>query len=84
MVLLRRRDWAGGAGPAVEAPRTDFPRSLLVPPPAVEVGAGAAALVAVGSAAEVVALEEGIFGFLNRLLNGAVEVAVGAVDEVGA
>ncbi len=80
MVLLRRRDWAGGVGPIVEAPRADAPRPP-VGPPAVEVDAGAAVVVVADweVAAVVVVAEAGFSGILKRLPKGALVVDV-AVD----
>lgn len=85
MVLLRRRDWAGGVGPEVEALRIKVPRPLFGAP-AVEVGPGAADAVVVGEGCEAVvvaAADVGLSGTLNKLLNSALEGAGGAVDETG-
>jgi len=65
----------------VEAPRTDAPRLLLVPP-AVAAGSAGAVLVVAGCEVEVVVQEAGLSGILNRLPNGALVVVVGAADEV--
>ncbi len=85
MVLLRRRDWAGGAGPVVEVPRMDVPRPPVVAP-AVEVDAGAAVVVVVVEGCEVVvvaAADAGLSGTLKKLPSGALEEASGTVDETG-
>jgi hypothetical protein len=84
MVLLRRRDCAGGVGPAVEAPRTDAPRPMGGTP-AVKDDAGAAVVVVPGCEVDVdaAAAEEGFSGFLNKVLNGTLVEVVCAADEVG-
>lgn len=68
----------GGLGPMVDAPR------LVGGAAVVELGAGAAVLVGAGLEGDVVVVAEaGLSGTLNRLLDGALMVAGGAVDIAG-
>ena len=84
IVLLRRRDCAGGAGPVVEAPRMDVPRPAAVVPAFVVVADAALAVVVVAACeVEFVVVDAGLSGTLNKLLNGALEEVVGAVVEAG-
>lgn len=72
IVLLRNRDWWGGAGPAVEAPIVDWPRVDALKPPGAPIEADGAELVVpsvVGGF--VVVADPG----LNKLLAGADVVA---------